>query len=437
MLSIGLMSGTSMDGIDAALLETDGSEHLIKDLGDTTIKYTPQCKILLKAAEYCVRHCNGNMPQAKAYYWQGIADYLINEFKISATDLPQQISALNQYLHGNASATQPITFDEVIQHSTDLHELAVRNLLAKTGYTIQQIDVVGYHGQTLLHRPEKKISIIAGDGRRLAEALQVTVVNDFRSNDVAAGGQGAPFAPLYHFALAVRDKKIPVAVVNCGGIANITVINSSREADLLAFDTGPGNGLIDRLVKQRTQGRELMDYHGKYGGQGRVHTEILTQLYANAVKKNQQNYFAISPPKSLDIGDLSLIPELAALSVEDACATLEAFTADAIVQGLKQLSAAIPHHWVLAGGGWHNPVITRELRQRLTLELKTAPILQTADAAGWNTRAMEAQIFAYLAVRSLQNLPLSLPGTTRVPKPLSGGQVHHPSLLPSPSPGEG
>lgn len=411
-----------MDGIDAALLATDGSPHLVKELGDISITYAPAFKILLKAAEFSVRKCAGDMDAAAAYYKQGLEEYLKSELQVNEADISEQIAALSHYLHD-------IHLSAIIQHSTYLHNLAVKQLLAKTGYTASQISVVGYHGQTLFHQPQQKISIIVGDGQQLADQLAIPVVNDFRSRDIAAGGQGAPFAPLYHQALAIRDQKIPVAVVNCGGIANITLINNANELDLIAFDTGPGNGLIDRLVRQRTQGKEFIDTNGKYGSQGRVHSEVLTALYDHCIIKNAQNYFSMPPPKSLDIGDMQLITELDTLSLEDACATLEAFTADTIVQSLELVSADIPQHWVLAGGGWHNPVIRSELTERLQRRLKTTLQIRTADEIGWNSRAMEAQIFAYLAVRSLQGQPLSMPGTTRAPYPLSGGKTFFPKHL--------
>jgi anhydro-N-acetylmuramic acid kinase len=240
---------------------------------------------------------------------------------------------------------------------------------------------------------------------------------------VAAGGQGAPFAPLYHQALAVRDHKLPVAVVNCGGIANITIIQDADESGLLAFDTGPGNGLIDRLIRQRTQGREGMDRDGHYGLQGKVCEKTLAALFAKSLMQEGKNYFELSPPKALDIGDMVLIPELETLSLEDACATLEVFTAESIVRSLKLVNIPIPQHWILAGGGWHNPVILRELKSRLGSGIQ----VMTADEAGWNSQAMEAQIFAYLAVRSLEKKPLSLPGTTRVPAPMTGGELYLPT----------
>jgi anhydro-N-acetylmuramic acid kinase len=420
MLSIGLMSGTSMDGIDAALLETDGSPTLIKELGDTSLSYAPAFQILLKAAEHAVRNCLGDVPKARAYYTQAINDYLSTELKMSAPEIKAQLIKLADYLN------VPLTFDAVIQHSTQLHADAVKQLLKHTGHSAAQIDVVGYHGQALFHRPAEKISIIVGNGQALADQLGITVVNDFRAKDVAAGGQGAPFAPLYHQALAIRDQKMPLAVVNCGGISNITLINNAQEADLIGFDTGPGNALIDRLIRQRTQGKENMDMDGQYGQEGKVDQKILTALYAKSIIKDGQNYFLSAPPKSLDYGDMKLISELETLSLADACRTLEAFTADSIINSVSLVTDVLPEHWILAGGGWNNPVIRAELEQRLKQKLGKPAQVFTADEAGWNSRALEAQIFAYFAVRSLQKKPLSFPGTTRVPKPMTGGHTYIP-----------
>lgn len=422
------MSGTSMDGIDVALLETDGSPNVIKDLGHTSISYDPRTKILLKAAEYAVNKHTGDMDKARLYYTQAIKDYLAKELKILEVNVSHKISELSIYLHGTERSVNPITLDEVIQHSTELHVLAVKKLLIETGYESAQIDVIGYHGQTLFHRPSIKTSIVVGNGQYLADQLCIAVVNDFRGRDVAEGGQGAPFAPLYHQALAIRDRKIPVAVVNCGGIANITLIRDDHESNLIGFDTGPGNGLIDRLIRQRSQGKENMDTDGLHGKKGYVNKQVLKALYEKSLIKDGKNYFLTPPPKSLDIGDMVLISELDSLSLDDACATLEAFTADTIINSLELLDIELPQYWILAGGGWHNPVIRHELEDRLNQKLAKHVQVLTADEAGWNSQAMEAQIFAYLAIRSLQNKPLSVPGTTGVPEPLSGGYAYLPNI---------
>jgi len=424
MLSIGLMSGTSMDGIDAALIDTDGSID-IHELGAESLAYDSDFKILLKSAELAVRTMSGDLDAAKRYYSQAIQDYLRQELKMLEISIPEKLKSLAFYLHGDEE--QPITFDQVVSHSTQLHAKVVRKLLERTKHHAQQIDVIGYHGQTLFHQPSSKITIQVGDGTLLSDLTGMTVVNDFRSKDVAAGGQGAPLAPLYHQALAVRDKLYPAAIVNCGGIANITIVTGEKDNEVIGFDTGPGNGLIDRYIKQRTQGKEYMDEDGKYGAKGKVSNDILQQLYEKAIQIDGKNFFEMASPKSLDIGDLTLLTSLLdTLSLEDACATLEAFTADTIVRSIEFITIDPPQHWILAGGGWNNPVILQELTSRLKAKLGSQVTIMTADERGWNSTAMEAQTFAYLAVRSLQGKPISVPSTTRVPMPLSGGCIHVP-----------
>lgn len=424
MLSVGLMSGTSMDGIDAALLETDGTANLLVDLGCVSISYDPTVKILLKAAEYAVRKYTGDLDKAKSFFASAIFEYLEQELKV--VDVRQKVAELSSYLYHDERAQ--IQLEDIIQHSTELHVMAVKKLLEKTGFSSAQIEVIGYHGQAMFHRPSMKKSVVVGHGQYLADQFGVKVVHDFRCADVAAGGQGAPFAPLYHQALAVQANKTPAVVVNCGGIANITLIRNANELDLIGFDTGPGNGLIDRLVRQRTQGKENMDTNGRYGKKGQVNYPVLAALHEKSLIKEGKNYFLTSPPKSLDIGDMQLIPELDSLSLEDACATLEVFTADTILDSLDLLNSEIPSQWILAGGGWHNPVIRQRLIDQLHQKIGTSVQVMTADDAGWNSQAMEAQIFAYLAVRSLQHQVLSVPGTTGVPKPLSGGRIYFPNL---------
>jgi anhydro-N-acetylmuramic acid kinase len=375
--AIGLMSGTSMDGIDAALIQTDG-ENIIKEIDYISINYEPSIR---------------------------------DSFKLYETTL--------RAAHGDVSKC--LNTPHIIKLSTQLHIDIVQQLLHKTAYTNKDIDVIGYHGQTMYHKPEYKISILLGDGQFMSDQLGITVVNDFRTNDIMHDGQGAPFAPIYHQALAKRDNKIPSVVVNCGGIANITLIQGPNYSDMHAYDTGPGNGLIDRLVKQYSAGLENMDTNGKYGTHGTVNKDMIKLLYQKAIIKNNQNFFEIANSKSLDIGDMILPSEIYSLSIEDACRTLEAFTADTIIESFKNINQPIPKNWILAGGGWNNPVILHELQTRLD---KHGALAQIADELGWNSKAMEAQIFAYLAVRSLDHKPLSFPNTTGVLTPVTGGVVY-------------
>ncbi|MDR3491313.1 MAG: anhydro-N-acetylmuramic acid kinase [Gammaproteobacteria bacterium] len=424
MYSIGLMSGTSMDGIDAALLDTDGISA-ITELANISISYSMEFKILLKALEMTVKAHVGHLNLTKQNFPKILNSYLTNELNISDKNIKETLQRLSQYLYKNNHTS--ITADDVIAHSTQLHAKAVLSLLKKTNLSANNIDVIGYHGQTLFHSPAHKISLQIGLGDQLADQLGITVVNDFRSNDINHGGQGAPFAPLYHQALAIRDHKIPLVVVNCGGIANVSIICGKDEQQLFGFDTGPGNGLIDRYIKQKTHGQEHMDKNGKYGLQGNVDMNMFALLYQRSIQLHGKNFFDIPPPKSLDIGDMQLPEEINELEFRDACATLEAFTADTIVRSIDYFPIQ-PLHWILAGGGWHNPVIYSELVNRLKLRLGSSVLVETATEAGWNNAAMEAQIFAYLAVRSLKGLPISYPSTTLVPYPLSGGHIHKPSV---------
>ncbi|MDP3371450.1 MAG: anhydro-N-acetylmuramic acid kinase [Candidatus Paracaedibacteraceae bacterium] len=415
-LSIGLMSGTSMDGVDAALLSLSDDESSIIDLGHVSLDYAFESKLLFKAAEYSFKQAEGSIERASINFQQDLKTYL-NDLTLCAAKSTKELLA---FLNINKPF---ISLEDVIQHSTNLHIQCVQLLLAQTNYSRDQIAVIGYHGQTVYHKPEQRMSITLASPQYMADQLNIDVVHDFRREDVLAGGQGAPFAPLYHFALAKRDHKFPIGIINCGGIANVTIIPDNNLTHVHAFDTGPGNGLIDLLVRRHTHGKESMDRNGIYGSVGIVHDDVLQALHNTAVIKNGQNYLKASPPKSLDIADMQLIPEVLALNLNDACATLEAFTAMTIVDGLQLLppEVTIPNHWVVCGGGWKNPVIKRAFDAELSKLLGKNIILQTADDIGWNSVAMEAQIFAYLAIESLRGKPLSLPNTTGVPRPMTGG----------------
>ena len=409
-----------MDGIDAALLQTDGEEELL-ELEHVHLSYSPEVRWLLKGAERAVKQAKGNLARAEQFYVTALQRYLQDELQFPPSSIQTTLIKLSTVMQ------EKLCLAHVIQLSTRLHADAVNKLLTTIQPT-RAIDVIGYHGQTVLHNPAAKISLQLGDGALLAQLTGIRVVNNFRAADIAAGGQGAPLAPLYHQALAKRDGKIPLIVVNCGGIANLTLIPNAHSNSLIGFDTGPGNGLIDTLVKQRTQGKQHMDKDGLYGRKGQVHPVLLKQLFQKALAK-RPGYLTARPPKSLDIRDFTLITELESLSLVDACATLEFFTAKTIVDSLHLLPLAhaeIPKHWILCGGGWYNPMIREHLVALLQTDLSPDVVVETADEAGWNSHAMEAQMFAYFAVRSLRQLPLSVPGTTGVPIAISGGEVHEP-----------
>jgi anhydro-N-acetylmuramic acid kinase len=277
--------------------------------------------------------------------------------------------------------------------------------LAQAAIAPAEIRVVGFHGHTIWHRPEAGRTRQIGDGALLAAETGIDVVCDFRSRDMAEGGQGAPLAPLYHAALAAELAK-PVAVLNLGGVGNVTWIGE-RGGEILAFDTGPANALIDDWVA-RHSGRPF-DAGGELARAGRIDEAALAALLDDP-------YFALAPPKSLDRDAFDPAP-VAALTPADGAATLTAFTAAAVARARDHLPAA-PGRWLVTGGGRHNPALMAALAERLS-----APV-EAVEAVGWDGDALEAQAFAYLALRALDGLPLSLPSTTGVAQPATGGVLH-------------
>jgi anhydro-N-acetylmuramic acid kinase len=368
--AIGLMSGTSMDGIDVAVLETDGESHL--RFGPAALHpYRDEEEALLRMAM---------------------------EAAHTLTDRTER----------------PGVIAEAERMLTVLHGGAVQAFLQSNGIDPRTIDVVGFHGQTVLHRPDRKLTIQIGNGPALAKQLGRPVVYDFRADDVAAGGQGAPLVPIYHRALTQGlDRPHPVAVLNVGGVANVTYIDGFP--DPFACDTGPGNALIDDFMRARAG--HAFDAAGVNAAQGRVDEAAVARVLAHP-------FFAVQPPKSLDRNEFrSFVTKEAALankSVEDGAATLTAITA-AAVAAIVRLLPEPPRTWIVAGGGVHNVTLIRMLVERL------APAkVETADTIGWNADAIEAQAFAYMAVRRLLGLPITFPTTTGVVKPICGGVVVQP-----------
>ena len=352
--ALGMMSGTSLDGVDAALIETDGV---------TVAAFGP---------------------------WR-TAPY--------PADLRAGLRAVIEGRGGRNEAEQAFT---------RFHAALARALLAEAGVRREEVALVGFPGHTVLHEPDAGRTDQLGDGAALARSLGIDVVNDFRSNDVAAGGQGAPLAPLFHAALARRAGLAPpLAVLNLGGVANVTWIGGPADEDLLAFDTGPGCALIDDWVLRET-GAPL-DEGGGLARAGTVDRAALSALMAHP-------YFDAPPPKSLDRNAFDPAP-VRGLSAEDGAATLVAFTAEAARRALAHLPAP-PLRWLATGGGRHNPAIMAGLAECLG-----APC-DPVESVGWQGDALEAQAFGFLAVRSRRGLALSLPRTTGVPRPLSGGVFH-------------
>ena len=370
MRALGLMSGTSMDGIDLALIETDGDTAL--SFGPTGFRpYDDADRRVLRAA---------------------LAD---------ATAITADRS------------DRPGVLGEAEALVTTRHAEAIEQFLSDHGLDPRVIDIVGFHGQTVLHRPERRLTVQIGDGAQLAARCGIAVVSDLRAADVAAGGQGAPLVPVFHQALAqAAGLDLPVMVLNVGGVANLTLVRGAA-ADPVAFDTGPGNALLDDLMLERTG--VAMDRDGAAAAAGQVDEAALRRLLNHP-------YFALPPPKSLDRNDWSRAP-VAALSTEDAAATLIAFTARSIGLAFGLVDER-PNAVIVCGGGARNPVLMATLRETLPCTVRDAAAL------GWTGDAIEAQAFAYLAVRSRRALPLTFPTTTGTPVALTGGVYHEARLLP-------
>jgi len=364
---IGLMSGTSMDGVDAAYIETDGAGAI--RTGDAlTEPFEPAFRARLK------------------------------KFVTAAPE------------RGASSDEKHLE-----QDLTDLHAVAVEKLLAKIGVPASDLDFVGFHGQTIWHRPEKGQTWQMGDGARLAQRLGIPVAFDFRTDDLRAGGQGAPLLPIFHAALAPQDDA-PIAVLNVGGVANITWINGAQKRGedafgaLLGFDTGPGNGLIDDWVTSHLG--LPMDVGGTIAAKGKVDDTVLDHMLATPFLDRR-------PPKSLDRFAFPLEP-LAQMSAEDGAATLTAFTAACVARALRHCPEK-PQRLFVTGGGRHNATMMKMLAER------TGIAVASVDTIGWQGDALEAQAFAYLAVRCARGLPITFPGTTGVAAPQTGGRIAQPT----------
>jgi anhydro-N-acetylmuramic acid kinase len=351
-----MMSGTSLDGVDAAAVLTDGQQ--IYDFGPSTYRaYTEDERAVLHAA---------------LGLWPG-------------EDPGLEDAALRVVMGAHREAAEAVD-----------------------GYAI-----VGFHGQTLAHDPDQGRTHQLGDGTWLAKALGKPVIWDFRTADMVAGGQGAPLAPFYHHACARwAGLKGPIAFLNLGGVGNLTWLDADAPPEAcLAFDTGPANAPLDDLMQARLGQR--FDADGAMARQGRVEVELVAEVLAAP-------FYAQSPPKSLDRSAFAGIArKLAGLDTEDAAATLVAILAGSVAHALA-LCPASPQAVYVCGGGRKNPAIMEELAKALA-----CPVAMVEEL-GLDGDMLEAQAFAYLAVRVARGLPLSAPGTTGVPEPMPGGRISRP-----------
>jgi len=355
MTALGLMSGTSLDGVDVALVTTDGTTILA--LGPS---------------------------QTFAYD-----------------------EAFRRQLRGVLGGQGEVA--QVERGLTEFHAAVVQSFLRDHNIAAKSVDVVGFHGHTILHQPDQRRTWQIGDGALLASLLDLPVVCDFRTADVLEGGQGAPLVPVFHQALST-PLTLPVAVLNIGGVANVTWIGD--EGRMLAFDTGPGNALLDDWVLRHTG--QPFDLGGRLAAAGAVDQQAVRRFM-------NHEFFAGRPPKSLDRDDFAALARslVEGLSAEDGAATLTAFTVSSVEAAQNHFPQA-PERWLVTGGGRHNAAVMAALTQ--TLAVPVEPV----EAVGWNGDALEAQAFGFLAVRSCKGLPLTYPETTGGPVPLTGGRYFEP-----------
>ncbi|MBC7506017.1 MAG: anhydro-N-acetylmuramic acid kinase [Sandarakinorhabdus sp.] len=354
--AIGLMSGTSMDGIDAALIDTDG-ETIVIPRGFISVAYEPDFVRRLRDAAAHALELHAPGPDAM--------------------------------------------IDAVAAELTGLHAIAVHRLLAATGTAREDVAIIGFHGHTVAHRPDRRWTWQIGDGALLKTATRIPVAYDFRSADVAAGGQGAPLAPGYHRARSTELGR-PLGVLNLGGVGNLTWF---AEGNWGSFDTGPANALIDDWVAIQNGAR--YDKNGAIAATGQVHEQIVAAMA-------DLPWFDHAPPKSLDRADFTG-QAARGLSLADGAATLTAFTAETIRLALDHVPPLA--RLLVTGGGRHNSTLMAMIAQRTGVP--TDPV----EVVGWNGDALEAEAFAWLAVRSAAGKPISWPETTGVPIAITGGQL--------------
>jgi anhydro-N-acetylmuramic acid kinase len=354
--AIGVISGTSMDGIDVSIVETDG-EAFVKPGPGRTFSY------------------------------------------------PSDLRKTLQELIAEPARAQNEPLEEIERAVTNAHVAAIRRFMDETGLSPREVSLIGFHGQTVYHRPEIRFTRQLGSGAMVAQELNIDTVYRFRHADVASGGEGAPFVPLYHRALA-SDLPQPVMILNLGGVGNVTYIDGET---VIAFDTGPASALLDDFVLRR---RGLsFDENGRLAASGAVDEKLVAEFMNNP-------FFDRPAPKSLDRQDFHARAKgVEALSDEDGAATLAAFTIESVIAALRHVPRT-PLRWLVTGGGRLNAHFMRRLHERLGVPV------DPVEAVGWNGDFLEAQAFGYLAFRSTLGLPLSLPTTTGVPHPMPGGELH-------------
>ena len=370
--SIGLMSGTSMDGVDLSVIKSDGNDQF-SSIYDTYKEFDDG----LYKQLISLRDKISNFKDLKTHFKE------IN-------DVEKKFTLFNSHL-----------INEVIG---DINE---------------DIDLIGFHGQTVFHDPKIQISKQLGDGRLLSSLFKKIVINNFRQNDLNHGGQGAPLTPIFHSLISkIIQKnfklKLPINIINIGGITNITQIKEdlNNSINFFAYDVGPGNCLIDDWVRNNKDLK--FDKDGNYANIGKVDDLILNQAIDNFEFKSYET--------SLDVKDFDT-SFVKGLSFEDGCATLTKFTAYLIADGLRKINKQNninPHHYIICGGGRKNKSLMQSIENYL---VNKNIIIKDIDDYNFDGNFIESQAFAYLAIRSYLKLPISFPSTTRSKKAISGGDI--------------
>ena len=370
--SLGLMSGTSMDGVDLSVIKSDGFSK-VKQLYDKYYEFDDKLR-----------------------------DELINlrEHLNKSIDLKQY--------------TKKII--DIEKKFTLFNAKIVNEVITETGL---KIDLIGFHGQTVLHLPREKISKQLGDGNLLSQLTKCLVVNKFRQNDLDNDGQGAPLTPIFHDLIAKKlnenfNLKYPIDIINIGGITNVSqlITNGDLNQNVFAYDIAPGNCLIDEWIRKNSN--KKYDENGELANSGKVNDLILNQAI--------ENLEIISINESLDVKnfDLSFVK---GLSLEDGCATLTKFTAYLISEGLKkidQINKLLTKNYILCGGGRKNKKLIKDINKFMG---KKELILKNIDQYQIDGDFIESQTFAYIAIRSFLDLPITFPNTTRCNKPAVGGTI--------------
>ena len=369
--ALGLMSGTSMDGVDLSIVKSDGNTEF-KEILDKYFEFDQIYKKLLNLRKFIVTS----------------KDLLKLSYEIN--EIEREFTLFNA---------------KIINDVLDQYE--------------DEVDIIGFHGQTIFHDSTNKISKQLGDGNLLSQILKKKVVNNFRQNDLINGGEGAPLTPIFHKLLAKKFKKkyqinFPLNIINIGGITNITQVlkdDNIDENNFFALDIAPGNCLIDEWVRKNS--KKKFDENGEIASSGKIDELILNQALDNF---NIKTY-----GKSLDVKDFD-VSFVKGLSLEDGCATISKFTAYLIYKGIEYINNqnnSIPRYNILCGGGRKNKFLIKFINNYLSKNQKLIEI----ENYNLNGDFIESQAFGYLSIRTFLELPISFPNTTNCLRPTVGGEV--------------